>query len=83
MNTSKRKQKAIRLGIAAVLALVLLVSVSVVLVIANAPDEVQADAMTVTLDGKVNLIFKFNDGKVNDGTVSYTAVIGEGESERS
>lgn len=78
MNTSKRKQKAIRLGIAAVLALVLLVAVSVVLVIANTTPTVQADAMKVTLDGKVNLIFKFNDGKVNAGTVSYTAVIGEG-----
>ena len=83
MNTSKRKQKAIRLGIAAVLALVLLVSVSVVLVIADEPETVQADAMTVTLDGKVNLIFKFNDENVKSGTVSYTAVIGEGESKRT
>ena len=82
MNTSKRKQKAIRLGIAAVLALVLLVSVSVVLVIADGPETVKADAMTVTLDGKVNLIFKFNEN-VKSGTVSYTAVIGEGESERT
>ncbi len=78
MNTSKTNRRSFRLAIAAVLALALVASLAIVIAVANTTPTVAAN-VTISLDGKVNLIFRFAEDNLLDGTTKFEAKIGDGE----